>query len=58
MVYSSHFQNMRHLYTVALPSAAPRPDPRLRTRPVVLAGEVADPPNPPSDCYLHPLCRS
>jgi peptide/nickel transport system ATP-binding protein len=51
------FANPRHPYTEALLSAVPKPDPRARTEPVVLPGEVADPANPPSGCYFHPRCR-
>jgi peptide/nickel transport system ATP-binding protein len=51
------FTNPRHPYTEALLSAVPKPDPRIRTEPMVLPGEVADPANPPSGCYFHPRCR-
>src|SRR5262245_3956191 len=51
------FANPRHPYTEALLSAVPKPDPRIRTEPMVLPGEVADPANPPSGCYFHPRCR-
>jgi peptide/nickel transport system ATP-binding protein len=51
------FTNPRHPYTEALLSAVPKPDPRLRTEPIVLPGEVADPANPPNGCYFHPRCR-
>lgn len=51
------FGNPRHPYTEALLSAVPRPDPRLRSEPLVLQGDVADPANPPSGCYFHPRCR-
>ena len=51
------FAQPRHPYTEALLSAIPRPDPRLRTKRIVLEGEVADPANPPSGCYFHPRCR-
>jgi peptide/nickel transport system ATP-binding protein len=47
----------RHPYTEALLSSVPKPDPRLKTEPVVLSGEVADPSNPPSGCYFHPRCK-
>ncbi|HNT77868.1 MAG TPA: dipeptide ABC transporter ATP-binding protein [Anaerolineae bacterium] len=46
-----------HPYTEALLSAVPKPDPRRRTEPIVLQGDVADPANPPSGCYFHPRCR-
>jgi peptide/nickel transport system ATP-binding protein len=46
-----------HPYTEALLSSAPKPNPRLRSRRIVLSGEVADPSNPPSGCYFHPRCR-
>ncbi|MCD6290896.1 MAG: ATP-binding cassette domain-containing protein [Anaerolineae bacterium] len=51
------FINPRHPYTEALLSAVPKPDPRMRTEPIVLPGDVADPANPPSGCYFHPRCR-
>jgi len=51
------FTNPKHPYTEALLSAVPKPDPRIRTEPVVLEGEVADPAHPPSGCYFHPRCR-
>jgi oligopeptide/dipeptide ABC transporter ATP-binding protein len=51
------FAAPRHPYTEALLSAVPKPDPRLRTERIVLAGEVADPANPPPGCYFHPRCR-
>ncbi len=51
------FYRPKHPYTEALLSAVPKPDPRLRTMPIVLEGDVADPANPPSGCYFHPRCR-
>ncbi|MCA9839833.1 MAG: ATP-binding cassette domain-containing protein [Trueperaceae bacterium] len=53
------FLRPRHPYTEALLSAVPKPDPRLRRKSerIRLAGEVADPANPPSGCYFHPRCR-
>jgi peptide/nickel transport system ATP-binding protein len=50
------FFNPMHPYTEALLSAVPKPDPRMRTEPIVLEGDVADPANPPSGCYFHPRC--
>ena len=45
-----------HPYTEALLGAVPYPDPRMRTAPIVLSGEVANPAHPPSGCYFHPRC--
>jgi len=50
------FTAPKHPYTSALLSAVPEPDPRLRTRRIVLQGEVATPASPPSGCYFHPRC--
>ena len=38
-------------------AAVPKPDPRLRDRPIRLPGEVANPASPPTGCYFHPRCR-
>ena len=53
------FAKPRHPYTEALLSAVPKPDPRLRSSGarIRLAGDVADPANPPTGCYFHPRCR-
>ena len=51
------FLNPLHPYTEALMSSVPKPDPRLRTEPIELPGDVADPANPPSGCYFHPRCQ-
>ena len=45
-----------HPYTAALLSSVPEPDPRVRTRRMVLQGEVANPASPPDGCYFHPRC--
>jgi peptide/nickel transport system ATP-binding protein len=50
------FSAPKHPYTAALLSAAPEPDPRLRSRRIVLQGEVANPAAPPPGCYFHPRC--
>ncbi|MEQ4210335.1 dipeptide ABC transporter ATP-binding protein [Actinopolymorpha sp. B17G11] len=50
------FYNPKMPYTEALLSSLPQPDPRKRTRPTLLAGEVPSPANPPSGCYFHPRC--
>ena len=50
------FENPLHPYTEALLSAVPKPDPRYKSRRILLKGEVADPSNPPSGCYFHPRC--
>jgi ABC-type oligopeptide transport system ATPase subunit len=42
------FARPQHHYTEALLSAVPVPDPRRRRERIVLAGEVADPSNPPT----------
>ena len=50
------FSAPKHPYTAALLSAQPEPDPRTRSRRIVLQGEVANPAAPPSGCYFHPRC--
>lgn len=51
------FKNPYHPYTEALLSAKPIPDPRIKSKRIVLTGEVPNPANPPSGCYFHPRCR-
>jgi oligopeptide/dipeptide ABC transporter ATP-binding protein len=46
----------QHPYTRALLSVVPAPDPALRRRPQVLAGETPDPSRVPSGCRFHPRC--
>ena len=50
------FTAPKHPYTAALLSAVPEPDPRVRSRRIILQGEVANPAAPPSGCYFHPRC--
>lgn len=51
------FNEALHPYSAALVSAVPVPDPSLRGRAEILAGEVPSPINPPSGCRFHPRCR-
>jgi peptide/nickel transport system ATP-binding protein len=50
------FAAPKHPYTAALLAAAPEPDPRARSRRIMLSGEVANPAAPPTGCYFHPRC--
>jgi peptide/nickel transport system ATP-binding protein len=50
------FARPRHPYTAALIRAVPVPDPRVASGDVALAGDVANPADPPSGCYFHPRC--
>jgi peptide/nickel transport system ATP-binding protein len=50
------FTTPQHPYTAALLSAVSEPDPRIRTRRIILEGEVANPASPPEGCYFHPRC--
>jgi peptide/nickel transport system ATP-binding protein len=51
------YNNPLHPYTEALMSSVPKPDPKYKSKRIVMSGDVADPSNPPPGCYFHPRCQ-
>ena len=50
------FDDPRHPYTQALIGASPVPDPAVRRERILLAGEPANPLDPPSGCRFRTRC--
>ncbi len=50
------YSNQKHPYTQALLSAVPVPDPKNKSKRIILTGDVPSPANVPSGCYFHPRC--
>lgn len=52
------FKNTKHPYTVSLLSAAPIPNPEVKSvKRYIVTGEPPSPINPPLGCSFHPRCR-
>jgi oligopeptide/dipeptide ABC transporter ATP-binding protein len=49
-------KNPQHIYTRALLSVVPMPNPKLRRKMVILSGETPNPINLPAGCRFHPRC--
>lgn len=52
------FASPLHYYTQALMSAIPVADPTVKSKRIILEGEVPTPINPPKGCRFHPRCSA
>jgi peptide/nickel transport system ATP-binding protein len=52
------YENPMHPYTISLLSAVPIPDPIVERQrePILLAGDLPSPANPPAACRFHTRC--
>ena len=51
------YHSARHPYTRALISAIPQPEPRRKSKRIIMTGDVPSPINPPAGCPFHPRCQ-
>ncbi|MBC8044617.1 MAG: ATP-binding cassette domain-containing protein [Rhizobacter sp.] len=54
--YKELYKNPAHPYTQALLSAVPVPDPKNKSKRIILTGDIPSPANVPGGCYFHPRC--
>lgn len=54
--YKDLYKNPKHPYTEALLSAVPVPDPKNKSKRIILTGDIPSPANVPTGCYFHPRC--
>ena len=53
----SIFAEPLHPYTVALFSAVPVADPKVKMNRIILQGDIPSPSNPPKGCKFHTRCN-